>query len=104
MWSLALAQLHPELNVVAVNPGSLLNTKMVQEAYGHHWSGADKGADILCELATSQDLGHRAGDYFDNDLGNPRGDFGPAHPDARDLQKMTTLVQATEHLLAAYTG
>ncbi|MER2165068.1 MAG: SDR family NAD(P)-dependent oxidoreductase, partial [Psychrobacter alimentarius] len=37
MWSMALADkvAGDDINVIAVNPGSLLNTKMVDEAYGH---------------------------------------------------------------------
>lgn len=32
MWSFDLARKHPSLNSIAVNPGSLLNTKMANEA------------------------------------------------------------------------
>lgn len=47
MWSFNLAENLTNINVIAVNPESLLNTNMVKEAYGHHWSSANKGASIL---------------------------------------------------------
>ena len=56
MWSFYFAKTNSKIMTIAVNPGSLLNTNMVKEAYGHHWSLADKGADILYELATSEKL------------------------------------------------
>lgn len=56
MWSFWLGKQQKEVSVIAVNLGSLLNTKMVQEAYGHHWSSADKGANILHDLAVSYEL------------------------------------------------
>lgn len=95
MWSFALAQAHRDIAVIAVNPGSLLNTKMVQEAYGKHWSSADKGAQILYELAISETYAHATGTYFDNDQGDPKGDFGTAHADAYDAQKIAKLLEIT---------
>ena len=47
MWSFYLAKQEPDINAIAVNPGSLLNTKMVNEAFGNYWSPADKGANIF---------------------------------------------------------
>ena len=73
MWSFHLAQRLSGTSVIAVNPGSLLNTKMVQEAYGQHWSSANKGSDLLVDLATSSGFEGITGKYFDNDLGDPRG-------------------------------
>lgn len=95
MWSFHLAQQYPDIQTIAVNPGSLLNTKMVQEAYGQFWSSADKGADILVELATAQEHSNSSGKYYDND----KGQFGSAHPDAYDSQKINELISATEQLL-----
>ncbi|MFY0655127.1 MAG: short-chain dehydrogenase, partial [Cyclobacteriaceae bacterium] len=67
MWSFHLSQEFEFLNVIPVNPGSLLNTKMVQEAYGQYWSSADKGAQILYELAITEQYADSSGKYFDND-------------------------------------
>ncbi|WP_200831867.1 SDR family NAD(P)-dependent oxidoreductase [Aquimarina sp. AU474] len=95
MWSFDLAKNNSNIDVTAVNPGSLLNTKMVQEAYGHHWSSADKGADILFELSVLEKYQNVSGKYFDND----KGDFGNAHPDAYNEEKINDLIEITRNLL-----
>ncbi|AZQ61175.1 SDR family NAD(P)-dependent oxidoreductase [Flammeovirga pectinis] len=51
MWSFHLAAQEKDIITIAVNPGSLLNTNMVKEAYGHHWSSAEKGGNVLYQLA-----------------------------------------------------
>ena len=91
MWSFYLAKTLPDINVIAVNPGSLLNTNMVKEAFGNHWSSADKGANILYELAVSDDYQDASGKYFDND----RGNFAKAHTDAYDEKKIDKLIATT---------
>ncbi|OAN64364.1 short-chain dehydrogenase [Balneola sp. EhC07] len=95
MWSFSFAQNHPEITTIAVNPGSLLNTKMVKEAYGRHWSSADKGADILVELVVSEKHAANNGKYFDND----HGDFSDAHTDAYDQDKIDQLISVTNNIL-----
>ena len=102
MWSMHLSQ-QTQASVIALNPGSLLNTKMVQEAFGRHWSGADKGADIIYDLATSVSYEGVTGKYFDNDLGNPKGDFAQAHTDAYDVTKISKLIESTRAFLADKT-
>ena len=94
-WSFAMAQEYEELTTIAVNPGSLLNTKMVQEAYGHHWSAAEKGSDLLVALATSAEFDQSSGQYFDND----KGGFGPAHPEAYEAEKNRVLLAVTNELI-----
>lgn len=96
MWSFYLANHEPDLNVIAVNPGSLLNTNMVAEAFGNHWSSADKGANILYELAASEDYKNTTKKYFDNDKGN----FTEAHPDAYNETKIKKLITTTAKILA----
>lgn len=96
IWSFHLAQNNKHLNVIAVNPGSLLNTKMVQEAYGQHWSSADKGADILHDLAIFEEYADCTGLYFDNDSGI----FSKAHPDAYNKEIMNRLIVETNRILA----
>lgn len=96
MWSFYLAKVEPELTVIPVNPGSLLNTKMVKEAFGKHWSPADKGAEILFDLAISEKHKNHSGKYFDND----QGSFGNAHADAYDLNKIDQLIKLTKGVLA----
>ena len=99
MWSFDLAKKHPNIGVIAVNPGSLLNTNMVREAYGRHWSSADKGANILYDLAVSEEYEGITGKYFDND----KCSFGNAHSDAYNETKIEGLIQTTENLLAKAT-
>lgn len=100
MWSFYLAENEPGITVIAVNPGSLLNTKMVKEAYGRHWSSADKGMNILYDLATTESYSGDSGKYFDNDKGEEKGYFAPAHPDAYDQRKIDVLISKTHELLA----
>jgi len=95
MWSTSLAKQEQDIIVIPVNPGSLLNTKMVREAYGQHWSSADKGANILVELATNKDLSDKSGIYYDND----QGSFGQAHGDAYDSHRIEELLQVTEDIV-----
>lgn len=99
MWSFHLAKEHQNIGIIAVNPGSLLHTKMAIEAYGQHWSPADKGADIIYELAVSEEYNGVTGKYFDNDKGTEKGFFAPAHPETTNQQKINELIEITESLL-----
>ncbi len=95
MWSFHLAKQLKDIVVIAVNPGSLLNTKMVQEAFGQFWASADKGATILYDLAISDEYSLDTGKYFDND----QGAFGNAHADAYDETKIGKLISVTETMI-----
>lgn len=97
MWSFAFANEHPDILTIAVNPGSLLNTKMAIEAYGQYWSTADKGANIIYDLAILDQFTNRSGKYFDND----KGIFSNAHHDAYDQEKIATLISETQKFLDA---
>lgn len=94
MWSFYLAE---ELGsegpmVVAVNPASLLASKMVKDAYGVEGNDLGIGADILVRAALSDEFTNASGRYFDND----RGEFAKPHPDALDTVKNKALVAAIE--------
>ena len=106
MWSMHLADrvASDNINVIAVNPGSLLNTKMVDEAYGEYWSSADKGANILTALAVSDEFADDTGKYFDNDIkdgahGDARGEFGKPHADALNKDTIAELERQTQQVL-----
>lgn len=99
MWSFHLGKKLSDATVIPVNPGSLLNTKMVQEAYGRHWSPATKGSNILVSLATEKEYANVTGKYFDNDLGNPVGGFGSTHVDATNENKIAELMDVTHQLI-----
>lgn len=95
IWSFYLAEKWEEVEVIAVNPGSLLKTKMVAEAFGDFWSPADKGAEILYDLAVSEAYKGSSGKYFDND----KGTFSKAHRDAYNGDEIERLITASDILL-----
>ena len=98
MWSrtMALSPKHIGRLFVAVNPGSLLATKMVKKGFGTAGNDLRIGADILVRAAISEEFAETSGEYFDNDSGQ----FASPHPDALDQQKSEELVQAIEAVLA----
>ncbi len=97
MWSrhLALALQDTGPAIIAVNPGSLLATKMVREGYGVSGSDIGIGAGILVSAALDDAFAGASGQYFDNDA----GDFASPHRDALNPQKCQQLVNAVETLL-----
>ena len=95
MWSMYLAEKEPDLTVIPVNPGSLLNTNMVKEGWGFHRSSADKGRDILYDLAVADKYANASGKYFDND----RGGFGEIHSAGDDEEAIDALIEQTESLV-----
>ncbi|MEM9292250.1 MAG: SDR family NAD(P)-dependent oxidoreductase [Acidobacteriota bacterium] len=98
MWSRYLAQqLGPQGPVIlAVNPGSLLATKMVKEAFGTSRGTVDQGADILCRAALDDEFATASGKYFDNDSGR----FAAPHPDGLNAAKCEQVVRSIEAVLA----
>lgn len=82
--------------IIALNPKSLLGSKMVKEAFGVEGSDLRIGADIVCRAALSDEFGAATGQYFDNDIGR----FSQPHPDARDPQKCREIVRLIEAILA----
>lgn len=99
MWSFHLAKQEPSITTIAVNPGSLLNTKMANEAYGQHWSPAEKGVELLVDLALNKEFLNDSGTYFDNDKGAVRGHFDIAHSDAYDALKIKNLLHLTAQII-----
>lgn len=99
MWSFHLAQRLAGTGptIVAVNPGSLLASKMVKDAYGVAGNDLRIGADILVRAALSDEFVDASGRYFDNDQGR----FARPHPDALDAEKNQALVEAVEAALAS---
>ncbi len=99
MWSRSMA-LAIEDNgpaVIAVNPGSMLGSKMVKQAFGVAGGDLRKGADILCRAALEDEFAAASGQYFDNDSGQ----FASPHPDALDPRKTDAVVGAIEAVIAA---
>lgn len=68
IWSRELAkELTDGPVVVAVNPGSLLASKMVKEGFGVAGNDLQIGADILREAALGASFATASGAYYDND-------------------------------------
>ena len=98
MWSRNLAASLDDKGpaVIAVNPGSLLGTRMVKEGFGIAGKDIGIGADILVRAALSDEFAAASGQYFDNDSGQ----FAPPHADALDPQKSEVVVRVIETVLA----
>lgn len=98
MWSQSLAEeLGPNGPVtVAVNPGSLLATRMVKEGFGVDGQDVGVGADILIRAALSPEFAQASGRYFDNDVGR----FAPPHAHAANPAVRASVVQAIEAMIA----
>lgn len=70
IWSQQMAKELPDGPIViAVNPGSLLASKMVKEGFGIAGNDLTIGADILCRLALDDAHAGDTGKYWDNDSG-----------------------------------
>lgn len=94
-WTYDMAQSHPDGPVfVAINPGSLLATKMVREGFGLAGNDLNIGADILCRAALEDSLATATGRYFDNDAGQ----FAPIHPSATDPAFLKQIMDALDEL------
>ena len=98
MWSraigLALNATGPM--VVAVNPASLLGSKMVKSAFGVAGGDLRIGADILSRAALDDAFANAGGQYFDNDAGQ----FAAPHEDALDANKCAEVVRVIEEIAA----
>ena len=98
MWSRTMAHLHKNraLLFVAVNPGSLLATKMVKEGFGMAGNDIRVGSDVIVRAALADEFAEASGLYFDND----KGRFASPHPDALDQKKTERVVRVIETVLA----
>ncbi|PLS21195.1 SDR family NAD(P)-dependent oxidoreductase [Neptunicoccus cionae] len=95
IWTQELAKAHPQGPVfVAVNPGSLLASKMVKESYGISGNDLEIGADILRRAALSTEFAEASGHYFDNDSGR----FALPHAAARDPRQVEQVMATIREL------
>jgi NAD(P)-dependent dehydrogenase (short-subunit alcohol dehydrogenase family) len=71
MWfrSMALSIKDEGPAIIAVNPRSMLGSKMVKQAYGVVGGDLRIGAEILARAALSDEFAAASGQYFDNDSG-----------------------------------
>jgi len=96
MWSrqLALSLGDKGPVVVAINPASMLGSKMVKEAYGVNGGDLQIGADVLVRAALSSEFANASGKYFDND----KGRFSSPHPDGVHPEKIANITRAIEEV------
>jgi NAD(P)-dependent dehydrogenase (short-subunit alcohol dehydrogenase family) len=101
MWSrsMALSLKDDGPVIIAVNPGSMLNTKMVKQGFGMAGNDIRIGANILSRAALADEFATASGQYFDNDYGQ----FASPHPDALNIQKREAIVRVIEAVLADKT-
>ena len=96
MWSRVMGSQDDGPLSVAVNPGSLLASKMVKEGFGVAGGDIRIGAAILVRAALADEFSDASGQYFDNDAGQ----FGAPHADALDDQKSQAVMGAIETVLS----
>jgi NAD(P)-dependent dehydrogenase (short-subunit alcohol dehydrogenase family) len=96
LWTRQLADQLPEGPlIVAVNPGSLLGTKMVKEGFGQSGKDVGIGAAILVDAALGERFAGRSGAYFDNDARR----FADPHPAALRPSHAVEVMAAIEACL-----
>ncbi|NGN97120.1 SDR family NAD(P)-dependent oxidoreductase [Grimontia sp. S25] len=81
--------------LVAVNPGSMLGSKMVTEGFGVAGGDIGIGADILARASLSDEFADASGKYYDNDSHR----FAAPHSEAANGAKVDAVVEAIESLI-----
>lgn len=95
MWTSVMAAQFPQM-IVAVNPASLLASKMVKEGFGVAGSDLSIGADILRRAALSDEFAQASGKYYDND--NKR--FAQPQADALNPEKVARVMEVINDTIA----
>ena len=97
IWTRELAAELPDGPVlIAVNPGSLLASKMVKDGFGVAGSDLAIGADILRRAALASEFADASGKYFDNDAGR----FAKPHSAALNADHSRAVMAAIQKTLA----
>ncbi len=98
IWTQEWAKELPEgPAVIAVNPGSLLASKMVKEGFGIGGKDLSIGAKVLCEAALGERFASASGRYFDNDSGR----FAQPHARAQSAEHVRAVMQGIANALDA---
>ncbi len=98
MWTRHLvASLENSPTMIAVNPGSLLASKMVKEGFGVAGNDISIGAKIVSSLSVDEQYGTESGKYFDND----KGQFSDPHPAGLNDQSCAELVRLMDSVVEA---
>lgn len=97
IWSQELAkELKTNQIIVAVNPGSLLASKMVKEGFGMAGNDITIGSDILVRAALSEEFIGKSGYYFDNDAKQ----FALPHSDAQNSNVCLRVMSTIEEVVS----
>ncbi|MFG6594262.1 SDR family NAD(P)-dependent oxidoreductase [Sulfitobacter sp. 1A13368] len=97
IWTQEMARAHQDGPLfIAVNPGSLLASKMVKEGFGVAGNDLSIGADILARAALSDEFAGASGAYFDNDMGG----FNEPHSAAKDPDHVAAVMAAIQELVS----
>jgi len=97
MWSRSLGESLKDKGpiIIAVNPGSLLATKMVKKGFNMPGKDISIGSDILVRASLSDEFSSASGLYFDNDLEQ----FSSPHADALDQKICEGVVRSITEIL-----
>lgn len=98
IWSRVLGLQHKNIGpvIIAINPKSLLATKMVKESFGIDGGDINQGAEVLCQAALCDEFASASGLYFDND----KGKFSDPHPDAFNNAICQSVMQILEEVVS----
>lgn len=96
-WSFALAERQPDLAVNVLHPGSLLDTKMVQETFGYALGPAESGAEAVITVIRHSLAGH-SGRYYDVQQ------EAQVHPQAQDPEARARIVALAVAAVAPFSG
>ncbi|WP_170576091.1 SDR family NAD(P)-dependent oxidoreductase [Ruegeria atlantica] len=96
IWTREWAKSLPEgPAMIAVNPGSLLASKMVKDGFGVAGNDLNIGADILIDAALGDRFSNASGAYFDND----GGVFSDPHSAAFNIDHATDLMSTLQAII-----
>lgn len=98
MWSRHMAEVFDSKSpiIIAVNPGSLLASKMVREGFGQEGRDINIGVDILVSLSLDEKHLKCSGLYYDNDAGK----YNSPHVDGFDKKRIDEVVSTIEKILS----
>ena len=82
--------------IIAVNPVSLLGSKMEKDAFGVAGKDIDLGPKIPTRAALSEEFLHASAQYYDNESGQ----LAAPHVDALDSQKTPGILGVIEVVLS----
>ena len=85
--------------IIAVNPGSMLDSKVVKDAFGVDGGNIRIGAERLSRAALADEFAAASGQYFDNDSVQ----FAARHLDALNPKNSVAIVRVIRAVLAETT-